>query len=86
MSSETPYSMHLNCWNSSAIRDGKDFWRGVLIVNVDRLEIEVNCFRVNSRADGCIASLSIGDHIDSVPPPLRTGVITTSSLINSTDL
>ena len=26
------------------------------------------------------------DHIDNIPPPLRTGVITTSSLINSKDL
>ena len=34
----------------------------------------------------CIASLSTGDHIDSIPPPLQTGVITSSSLIESTDL
>lgn len=26
------------------------------------------------------------DHIDSIPPPPRAGVITTSSLINGTDL
>ena len=80
--------MHLNCRNTIAIRDGKDFGCGVLIVSVYRLEIEVNCFRVNGRADGCFASLSTGDHIDSIPPPLRirTGVITTSSFINSTDL
>ena len=43
-------------------------------------------YRVFSRADGCIASLSTGDHIDSIPPRLRAGVITISSLIDSTDL
>lgn len=54
--------------------------------NVSRKEIWVNCFRVNNRADGCIASLSTGNHVDSIPPPLRTGLITASSLNNSTDL
>lgn len=68
------------------MRDGEDLGRGVLIVHVERLGILVNLLRVNSRADGCIERLSTGNLIDSISPPLRIGVITTSPLNNSTHL
>ena len=41
-------------YSETSIQHGKDLGRGVLIINVDRLEILVNFLRVNSRAKGTL--------------------------------